>query len=90
VPFRSRALYHPNMMGSASIKKVLPAFVPELRYDDLAISDGDAASRNYFKCLTGMVSEQEKQAIYDDLKRYCALDTWAEVRLIEVLQRYAA
>jgi len=26
VPFRSRYLYHPKMMGSASIKKVLPAF----------------------------------------------------------------
>ncbi len=85
VPFRSRALYHPAMMGSASIKKVLPAFVPDLRYDDLTIRDGDAASRNYLKCLKGMVDEREKQAIYADLKRYCAMDTWAEVRLVDVL-----
>ncbi|MGD8701306.1 MAG: DUF2779 domain-containing protein [Desulfosarcina sp.] len=33
VPFRSRHLYHPKMMGSASIKHVLPAFVPELTYE---------------------------------------------------------
>ena len=83
VPFRSRYLYHPAMEGSASIKKVLPAFVPELRYDDLAIGDGDTASRQYLKCLKNRVTENEKQTIYADLKRYCAMDTWAEVRLTE-------
>ncbi|BBO75825.1 hypothetical protein DSCW_32420 [Desulfosarcina widdelii] len=86
VPFRSRYLYHPAMQGSASIKKVLPAFVPELRYDDLAIGDGDTASRQYLKCIKNMVTEDEKQTIYADLKRYCAMDTWAEVRLIERLR----
>ena len=72
-------------MGSASIKKVLPAFVPELNYSDLEISGGDMASRNYLKCLKGIVSEREKIKIYDDLKRYCEMDTFAEVRLIEKL-----
>ena len=85
IPFRSRYLYHPKMMGSASIKKVLPAFIPELSYEALEISDGDMASRNYLKCLKGMVSESEKMKIYDDLKRYCKMDTYAEVKLIEKL-----
>ena len=85
IPFRSRYLYHPKMMGSASIKKVLPAFVPELNYGDLEISDGDMASRNYLKCLKGIVSEPEKIKIYEDLKRYCEMDTFAEVKLIEKL-----
>jgi hypothetical protein len=89
VPFRSRHLYHPAMEGSASIKKVLPAFVPDLRYDDLAIGDGGTASRRYLMCLKNVVSEDEKKAIYADLKRYCALDTWAEVRLIERLRELA-
>lgn len=89
VPFRSRYLYHPQMMGSASIKKVLPAFVPELNYDVLEISDGDMASRNYLKCLKGMVTESEKMKIYDDLKRYCQMDTYAKVRLIEKLYEIA-
>lgn len=90
IPFRSRHLYHPAMMGSASIKKVLPALVPDLTYDALAIRDGDAASRSYMKCLMDLVEPHEKQAIYDDLARYCALDTWAEVRLIDALRRFAA
>ena len=85
VPFRSRYLYHPKMMGSASIKNVLPAFVPELNYSDLEISGGDMASRNYLKCLKDIVSESEKIRIYEDLKRYCEMDTFAEVRLIEKL-----
>ncbi len=89
VPFRSRYLYHPAMEGSASIKKVLPAFVPELCYDDLAIGDGDTASRQYLKCIKNMVTEDEKQTIYANLKRYCAMDTWAEVRLIERLREMA-
>ena len=85
VPFRSRYMYQPQMMGSASIKKVLPAFVPELNYGGLEISDGDMASRNYLKCLKDMVSEGEKIKIFDDLKCYCEMDTYAEVRLIEKL-----
>jgi hypothetical protein len=88
-PFRARYLYHPAMMGSASIKKVLPAFVPEVGYDNLAIGDGATASRIYLKCLKGMVEEPERQMIYIDLKRYCAMDTWAEVRLIEALYQIA-
>lgn len=88
IPFRSRHLYHPAMMGSASIKRVLPAFVPQLRYEDLAIGDGNAASRSYLKCLRDMVTEQEKQTIHADLKRYCAMDTWAEVRLVHTLYQF--
>ena len=44
IPFRSRHLYHPAMRGSASLKSVLPAFVPDLTYEGLAISNGEAAS----------------------------------------------
>jgi hypothetical protein len=89
VPFKSRYLYHPKMNGAASIKKVLPAFVPELDYGALEISDGDAASRNYMKCLKGMVSGDEREKIYRDLRQYCEMDTLAEVRLIEKLYEYA-
>ena len=85
IPFRSRYLYHPKMMGSVSIKKVLPAFIPELNYSDLEISDGDMASRKYLKCLKGMVTETEKNKVCSDLRRYCAMDIYAEVKLIEKL-----
>jgi hypothetical protein len=89
VPFRSRHLYHYKMMGSASIKKVLPAFVPELTYDDLAIRDGDMASISYLRCLKNMVSDAGKIEIYENLKRYCAMDTYAEVRLVDKLYEFS-
>jgi hypothetical protein len=76
------------MMGSASIKHVLPAFVPELTYDELAISDGDMAAGNYLQCIMETVSEDEKHRIYENLKRYCRMDTYAEVRLVEKLHQF--
>ena len=36
-PFRKRALYHWSMKGSYSLKKVLPALIPKLDYDELEI-----------------------------------------------------
>ena len=86
VPFRSRYLYHPKMLGSASIKRVLPAFAPELNYDGMEISDGDTASRKYQMCLRGMVTEVGMEKIYADLRQYCKMDTYAEVKLIEKLR----
>ena len=85
VPFRSRWLYHPEMRGSASLKAVLPAFVPELSYEDLTIGDGGTASITYLSCITGIVSEKERSQIFQDLKDYCYQDTLAEVMLLKVL-----
>ncbi len=88
-PFRSRHLYHPEMMGSASLKSVLPAFGPDLSYNELAITDGDTASALYLSCIKGSASDAEKKMIYKNLREYCALDTLAEVRLLDVLYEYA-
>jgi len=85
VPFRSRMLYHPDMQGSASLKAVLPAFVPDLSYEDLEIQDGGTASNQYLCCAKGIVDEQAKQSIYENLRTYCHQDTMAEVRLLEEL-----
>jgi len=87
VPFRSRLLYHPEMKGSASLKAVLPAFVPRMSYDKLEIQDGGMASILYMSCMRGMVTEDEKQKIYGDLKDYCCQDTLAEAKLLEVLYK---
>lgn len=87
IPFRSRFLYHPDMKGSASLKSVLPAFVPELSYAGLAIADGETASLMYLKALKNEVVDEEKKRIYVDLWKYCRLDTLAEVKLLEELYR---
>lgn len=88
-PFRSRYLYHSKMQGSASLKSVLPAFVPECSYDELEIGDGGSASLMYLSCIKDSIPAAEKEKIYDNLKAYCCMDTLAEVRLIEVLYQYS-
>ena len=47
VPFRERWYYTPEMQGSYSIKKVLPALVPDLSYDNLDIKGGGVASSTF-------------------------------------------
>jgi hypothetical protein len=75
------------MKGSASLKSVLPAFVPVLSYAGLAIADGETASLMYLKALKNEVVDEEKKRIYADLWKYCRLDTLAEVKLLEELYR---
>jgi len=87
VPFRSRYLYHPEMKGSASLKSVLPAFVPDMTYDGLGIQDGEMASIRYLSCIKNLVSDTEKRKIFKDLIKYCGQDTLAEVKLLDVLYK---
>lgn len=44
LPIVRNHVYHPDFGGSFGLKTVLPALVPELGYDTLAISDGAKAS----------------------------------------------
>ena len=87
VPFRSRYLYHPEMKGSASLKSVLPAFVPDMTYDGLGIQDGEMASIRYLSCIKNLVSDTEKIKIFKDLIKYCSQDTLSEVKLLDVLYK---
>jgi len=82
VPFRSKHLYHPAMKGSYSIKKVLPALVPELSYNDLEIHEGGTASLTYLS----LYENGDPLSVYakrENLMKYCQLDTLAMVKLIE-------
>ncbi|MCR4340670.1 MAG: hypothetical protein NUW01_12385 [Gemmatimonadaceae bacterium] len=81
-------VYHPAFGGSFDLKTVLPALVPELTYDGLAIHDGQTASRELARLLfTGdSMSDIERAALRRDLTAYCSLDTLAMVRLVETLR----
>jgi len=78
---------HPDFMGSASIKKVLPVLVPELSYKDLAIGEGMTAQVQWMKAARGRMSDDEAQRLYQHLITYCGQDTLAMVRIFEVLQK---
>ena len=80
-PFKKGHYRHPDMLGSSSIKKVLPVLIPELSYDDLNIGEGGTASLTYAQ-LQFMDPETREQKI-KDLLEYCKQDTWAMVRIWE-------
>ena len=85
IPFKKRMVYHWEMNGSYSIKKVMPALVPDLSYDGLDISDGGMAMEAY----TAMCSAKDKseiERIREGLLEYCQLDTLAMVKILEKLR----
>lgn len=82
LPVAEKHFYHPNQHGSWSIKKVLPAVAPELRYDALeGVQDGGMAMEAFLEALAPETSDLRKMEIEQQLLEYCALDTFAMVKL---------
>lgn len=84
LPVVRNGYYHPDFRGSFSIKTVLPALVPGLGYDDLAIADGQVAAAMYRKALASVDSGEQRRT-FQNLRAYCARDTWAMVELCRAL-----
>ncbi len=82
LPVARQHYYHPSQQGSWSIKAVLPALCPGLRYDDLdGVQDGGAAQQAYLEAIAPATSAARKAALERQLLAYCRLDTWAMVQL---------
>ena len=81
-------VYHPDFLGSFSIKRVLSPLVPELSYSDLVIVDGMVASVEIARLLfvAGKIPPDEVPRVRNDLLEYCKRDTWAMVKLLERLR----
>lgn len=79
--------YHPKFGGSFSLKEVLPAVVPSLGYDDLAIREGGQAAAEYRRMVFIETDWVERDAIREALLRYCGRDTLAMVELRRVLEK---
>lgn len=76
---------HKDFQGSASIKKVLPALIPELSYTDLDIHDGGTAQRVWMEAILDGKHSEEKAKILGNLSEYCKLDTLAMVEIYKHL-----
>ena len=85
IPFKEKWYYVPAMKGSYSIKYVLPALVPSLSYDNLEINNGSSASSTYANLHTLSNLDQINQT-RKNLLEYCKLDTFAMVKILEVLR----
>jgi hypothetical protein len=82
-------VYHPDFLGSFSIKKVLPALVPDLSYAGLDIADGDTAITRFARMARGDIHGDQIETTRQQLLDYCRLDTLAMVRLHETLHHLA-
>jgi hypothetical protein len=86
--FSKKMYVHPEFMGSASIKKVLPVLAPELSYKKLAVQDGDTASILWGDAvLYNKFSPVEREKVIQDLLDYCELDTLAMVEIHRIVAK---
>ncbi|MBS1492733.1 MAG: DUF2779 domain-containing protein [Bacteroidetes bacterium] len=85
IPFRGKHFYKPAMKGSYSIKDVLPAMVPTMSYQNLAVNNGTAASNSFLKFIKDGLPTEQYIEFRKNLLEYCKLDTFAMVKILEVL-----
>jgi len=90
-PFRNLGVYHYNFNGSFSIKSVLPALFPDdesLNYKNLGLIQNGGDAMDTFAKLHLIDDEKLKKQIKEDLLKYCKLDTFAMVKLLEKLREF--
>lgn len=84
-PFSKGWFVDKDFFGSASIKAVLPVLLPELTYKNLNIQNGGDAQRIWTEVIHRNESPDKKAQVLEDLKKYCALDTYAMVAIYKYL-----
>jgi Domain of unknown function(DUF2779). len=84
--FSDKLYIHPGFKGRSSIKKVLPALVPELSYADLEIGDGLTATISWFRAVKwDSIGADARDQTFENLEKYCETDTIAMVEIFKVL-----
>ncbi|MCX5790697.1 MAG: DUF2779 domain-containing protein [Elusimicrobia bacterium] len=81
-PFRSRHVLLPEFCGSFSMKAVLPALVPNMTYEGMAVANGSDAQNAYKALLSGRLTAEEEAQLRKDLIAYCGQDTLAMVKVL--------
>ena len=86
-PFQNKHYYKPSMQGSYSIKKVLPALVPEMEkaYKNLELVHHGGEAMQTYANLANM-DEKMREEYKKALLEYCKLDTLAMVKVLEKLK----
>ena len=83
--FKKGYYVHKDFHGSASLKRVLPVIIPELSYNNLEINEGMEASNKWRDMIDPKTDKKESEKIYNNLLKYCELDTLAMVKILEKL-----
>jgi hypothetical protein len=78
--------YHPAMLGSWSIKAVLPCIVPHMDYAELeGIKEGTGAADGFLEAIHPQTDTARKAELEEQLQRYCRFDTEAMVEIVRAL-----
>lgn len=77
-----------RFLGSTSIKQVLPILCPDLSYPEEAVHDGGMAIAAWID-MVETINEHRRERLARELKAYCELDTYAMVRIFQVLEKVA-
>ncbi|MBQ9911254.1 MAG: DUF2779 domain-containing protein [Lachnospiraceae bacterium] len=89
IPFSKKAYYSDVMAGRSSIKAVLPALYPDdpaLDYHNLeGVHKGDEAAAAFL--ILQSLPKKEREKTRNDLLKYCELDTYAMVKVLEKLRK---
>ena len=80
-----------HVPSAFSLKRVLPALVPELPYEGLTIADGATASLELERLLfdRGELEKEARGQIRSDLLAYCRQDTFGLLKLLKRLEMEA-
>lgn len=72
LPITRAHYYHPDMMGSYSIKDVLPTIAPELAYDNLEVGGGTQAMQVFAELMNPDLPDERQTSLRESLLSYCA------------------
>jgi hypothetical protein len=62
--------------------------VPDLKYSDLLdVQDGMMAQQAYLEIINVKTTQERKRSLTNSLSKYCEMDTFAMVKLIQNLSK---
>ena len=83
-PIAREHYYHRDMLGSWSLKAVLPTVAPDLDYANLEeVQEGGAAEAAFQEAISRDTTPERREVLRKALQVYCARDTLALLRLVE-------
>lgn len=85
IPFSTGLFVDKDFFGSASLKDVAPVLVLKPSYDDLEVSNGITAQNLWMETILGGENIDTRDEIIEDLRKYCTLDTFVLIKILEVL-----
>jgi hypothetical protein len=72
------------MLGSWSIKAILPTVAADMKYEDLeGVQDGMAAGAAYLEAITPETDDARREELRQSMLAYCRFDTEAMLRLMQ-------